>query len=135
MRPDRVERFERLARIEKWRSQFTWSVVRPTTFRGNVAETVVAFKELAVVARRRIFGGSAALVCVLLLAAGWFALTNAIDAHHREPSTHTPVDVAWLPDVGECVPQPAPPTWACGQDDIPVLFCDGVIRCWEGWQR
>ena len=42
----RDRRFERLARIEKWRSQFTWSVVRPTTFRGHVAETVTAFREL-----------------------------------------------------------------------------------------
>lgn len=126
----RDRRFERLERIEKWRSQFTWSVVRPTTFRGNVAETVVAFKELAVVARRRIFGGSAALVCVLLLAAGWFALTNMIDAHYREPSTHTAVDVAWLPEG--CVPRPAPPTPMCG-DDWPIVMCDGTIRCMEAW--
>lgn len=126
----RDRRFAKLARIEKWRSQFTWSVVRPTTFRGNVAETAGAFKELAVVVRRRIFIGSGALVVAVMLAASWFALTNAIDAHHREPSTHTPISVAWLPEG--CVPKPAPPTWMCG-DDWPIEMCDGTIRCMEAW--
>lgn len=42
----RDRRFAKLARIEKWRSQFTYSVVAPTTFRGLVVETLTAFREL-----------------------------------------------------------------------------------------
>lgn len=42
----RARRFAKLARIEQWRSKFTYSVVAPTTFRGLVAETLNAFREL-----------------------------------------------------------------------------------------
>ena len=75
------------------------------------------------------------LVVAALIVGGWVVVVNAIDAHHREPSTHTPVEVAWLPLADDCVPQPAPPTWGCEWDEMPVLFCDGTIRCLEGWQR
>lgn len=75
---------------------------------------------------------AASVAVAAVVVGGWFALTNAIDAHHREPSTHTPISVAWLPE-DTCVPQPAPPTLGCGPDDMPILLCDGMIRCMEAW--
>lgn len=73
---------------------------------------------------------AASVTVAAIIVGGWFALADAIDAHHREPSTHTPVEVAWLPEG--CVPRPAPPTPMCG-DDWPILMCDGTIRCMEAW--